>query len=155
MAKPDWVSIKTEFIKCSLSQREFAKAKGVSAPALMSRAARERWEEEREQLQAIASSKAIAMHEERMIDELSRFNEDDLRVAKALRAKAANMLKVAETPSALRAIAATFDVAQKIGRLALGANTESTALTGKGGGAIATASVSLDEIKAVLANPKI
>ena len=97
----------------------------------MKRAANEGWEAERQQKSAEVSRVAQDLMTEDRTAVLAKFNEDDLRMARAIRAKAATMMKSIESPSELRAIASAADVAQKIGRLALGAETENTIVTSR------------------------
>lgn len=131
----------------SLSQREFAAEKGINPSTLMNRAAKEGWDAEREQKRAETSSKAVAKHEAKVVDELAKFNEDDLKIAKALRSKAAALLQATNHPLALRQLATTFDVAQKMGRLALGATTENAGVSSPQGGPVATTTMTPEEFK--------
>lgn len=131
----------------SLSQREFAAEKGINPSTLMAQAAKGKWEDERKRKQAETSSKAVAKHEAKVVDELAKFNEDDLKIAKALRAKAAALLQTTSSPVALRSLASTFDVAQKMGRLALGATTENAGVSSPQGGPVATTNMTPEEFK--------
>lgn len=149
MAKLDWAALKANYLTGTLTQRDFAKAHKINPNTLMARANKEKWEDERKQRQAETSNKAVAKHEAKAVDQLVKFNEDDVRIAKALRAKAAEMLPTARTPMALRSLASTFDVAQKIGRLALGANTESAELTGKNGGPITQTTMTPEQFREI------
>ena len=76
-------------------------------------------------------STASAIITESRTDDLAKFNADDLKMARAIRAKAAQMMQTATTPSQLQALAAAVDKAQKVGRLALGASTENNTVTTK------------------------
>jgi hypothetical protein len=90
----------------------------------MARSAKEEWDTERKRRQAElsrASQEALTFDR---AAELAKFNEDDLKVAKGIRAKAAMMMKDADSPADLRSLSASFETAQRIGRLALGAETE-------------------------------
>lgn len=106
--------------------RELAEKHGIKAAGVMTRAANEGWEAERKQEQAKTSLESASIISKYRIDELVKFNEDDIKVARAIRSKAAQMLSEADTPAALRSLASAFDTAQKIGRLALGASTENS-----------------------------
>jgi hypothetical protein len=121
--------------------RALAKKHGINAAGLMKRAEREGWDAERQQLSATVSKTASDALVESRIDELTKFNEADLRIAKALREKAEAMMLTAEAPSDLRALAGAIDVAQKVGRLALGATTGNTGLSAPNGGPVGVQSV--------------
>ena len=86
----------------------------------MARAAKEKWEDERKQKQAAISSAAQEKLTEERTDQLAKFNEDDLKVARAIRGKAAQMMGGVGSPQDLRALASAMEIAQKIGRTALG-----------------------------------
>lgn len=64
-------------------------------------------------------------------DLLAKLNEADLKSAQALRDKANELMQSVTTPNELKALSGTFDIAQKIGRLALGASTENSTVTSK------------------------
>ena len=122
----DWTAIKLEYVNGHMSQRDLADKHEINPAGLMKRAANEGWEAERQQKSAEISRVAQDLMTEDRTAVLAKFNEDDLRMARAIRAKAATMMKNIESPSELRAIASAADVAQKIGRLALGAETENS-----------------------------
>ena len=127
----DWTAIKLEYVNGHMSQRDLADKHEINPAGLMKRAANEGWEAERQQKSAEVSRVAQDLMTEDRTAVLAKFNEDDLRMARAIRAKAATMMKSIESPSELRAIASAADVAQKIGRLALGAETENTIVTSR------------------------
>jgi len=120
----DWTKLRVEYVTSAVTLRELADKHGIKAAGVMSRAAKEGWEAERKQEQARTSKHAQEMIAIDRAAELAKFNEDDLRVAKGIRAKAAQLLRDAGTPGDLRALSGAFEAAQRIGRLALGAETE-------------------------------
>ncbi len=122
----DWAKVKLAYINSSKTLREVADDHGIKAAGVMARAAKEAWEAERKQKSAEVSKAAQAAMTIDRATELAKFNDDDLRVAKGLRGIAAQMLKEDRnfSPADLRALAGTFETAQRIGRLALGAETE-------------------------------
>jgi hypothetical protein len=125
----DWTTIRTEYVHGSLTMRELASKHGIKAAGLMRRAANEGWEAERKQESAKVSKAAGDVLAVTRVDELTKFNADDLRMARAIRAKAAQMLPGAGSPADLAALARAVDTAQKVGRLALGASTENADVT--------------------------
>lgn len=126
----DWGAIRTEYVHGTDTMRDLADKHGIKAAGLMRRAAKEGWDAERKQKSAEVSKAASANLTGSRVDELTKFSADDLKMARAIRAKAAQMLQSANTPADLRALAGAVDTAQKVGRLALGASTEnSTVMT--------------------------
>lgn len=122
-----------------MSQRELASLRGVGASALMKRANREGWEAERRRLSAEVSAAAQATISYQRQSELERQNQKDLEMSRAIRAQAAKLVRAAQdagrpmAPNDLRSLATTLEVAQKVARLALGANTDNSVLTGANG----------------------
>ena len=119
----DWTAIKTEYIN-GAEYPALAKRHKIKEATLRQRASRNKWSQERQKASQAVTTKATAVLIESRAEQLANFNADDVRVAKAIRAKAAKLLQAATTPHELRSLAGVFDSAQKIGRLALGASTE-------------------------------
>jgi ABC-type ATPase with predicted acetyltransferase domain len=126
MMKTDWAALRIEYVHSSITMRALAEKHGINAAGVLRRAAKEGWDAERKNEAAKVISASSAVITESRIDELVKFNQDDIKVARAIRSKAAQMLQKADTPAALRSLASAFDTAQKIGRLALGASTENS-----------------------------
>lgn len=124
MAEPkkrtNWSALRVEYVHGTMSQRELAAAHGINPSGLMGRAHKEKWEDERKQKQAAISSAAQEKLTGERTDQLAKFNEDDLKVARAIRGKAAQMMGGVGSPQDLRALASAMEIAQKIGRTALG-----------------------------------
>ena len=133
----DWAKLRSEYITTSITLRELADKHGIKAAGVMRRAANEYWEAERKQESAKVSSAVINASAEVRVAELDKFNADDLKMARAIRARAAQMMATVTSPQDLRAIAGAVDAAQKVGRLALGVSTNSNEITGKDGSPIA------------------
>ena len=131
----DWAKLRSEYITTSITLRELADKHGIKAAGVMRRAANEYWEAERKQESARVSRAVINASAEVRVAELDKFNADDLKMARAIRARAAQMMATATvtSPQDLRAIAGAVDAAQKVGRLALGVSTNSNEITGKDG----------------------
>jgi len=148
----DWVALKLAYVNGSMSMRELADGHGVNAAGVMKRAAKEGWEAERQRRSAEVSMAAQTKINETRPNELIKFNEADLQMARALRGMVAKRLNDAQTsaqsapltPGEIAQLASAAERAQKIGRLALGANTEGHEHTGAGGGPIGVAAVPVD-----------
>lgn len=127
----DWVKLRTEYVTSSLTLRELAEKHGIKAAGVMRRAAssKEGWDALRKHEAEKVSKLAIAASLPERVNELEKFNADDLKMARAIRAKAAQMMASASSPQELRALAGAVDISQRVGRLALGATTENTATT--------------------------
>ena len=119
----DWPAIKIEYLNSNASLRELAAKHGIKEAGVLARGAREKWDEERKQIQTKVIEKANKSLEQERIDQLSKLNADDLDAANAIKEKARQMLELIESPADLRAISASLDTAQKISRLALGVET--------------------------------
>lgn len=124
----DWPALKLEYVNSTMSLRELAERHGIKAAGVMGRAVKEGWDAARKQKQAEVSAAAQEQLTASRIDELAAFNEADLKMARAIRAKAAQMMQQGQSlsPAELRSVASAADTAQKIGRLALGAETART-----------------------------
>lgn len=133
----DWAKLRSEYITTSITLRELADKHGIKAAGVMRRAANEYWEAERKQESARVSRAVINASAEVRVAELDKFNADDLKMARAIRARAAQMMADVTSPQDLRAIAGAVDAAQKVGRLALGVSTNSNEITGKDGAPLA------------------
>lgn len=128
----NWGELKAEYVTSSITLRALASKHGIKAAGLMSRAAKEKWEDERKRHQSDISKKAINEALLDKADQLSKFNEEDLKVARGLRAMVINQMKSSEgrmDPAQIRALAGAAAEAQRIGRLALGAETENATIT--------------------------
>lgn len=122
----NWTKLRLDYIHGNMTMRELADTNKIKSAGVMRRAANEGWDAERKQESAKVSKVANEVLGDTRAIELAKFNEDDLKVARAIRAKAANMLSNVSSPQEISALARAFDTAQKIGRLALGAATENT-----------------------------
>lgn len=127
----DWTKLRLDYIHGNMTLRELAEKNNIKAAGVMRRAANEGWDSDRKQESAKVSKVANEALSDTRANELSKFNEDDLKVARAIRGKAAAMLNTALSAQELSALARSFDIAQKIGRLALGAATENSVVTNK------------------------
>lgn len=135
----DWTALKLEYVNGSMSLRELADKHDIKSAGVMKRAASEGWDDERKQISAKVSAEAQAILDEQRPNELARFNEDDLRVAKAIRSQVATHISKAQqdkrvlSANELRTLAGAAEAAQKMGRLALGVTTNNTGLSNPDG----------------------
>ena len=125
----DWAAIRVEYVNSALQYKDLAERHGLKEGTVRQRANREKWNDERDALSRAVTETATERLTVTRANELAKFNEDDLRVARAIRAKAASLLANAQTPQEVRALASAFGDAQKIGRLALGAETENSVVS--------------------------
>ena len=106
---------------------------GVKASTIRQRVKRYKLSHDRRAVsQAVAEQVVQGIIEEK-VSHLEKFNADDLRMARAIRAKAAGLMAMELTPQDLRALAGAVDLAQKVGRLALGAEIEITTINSRDG----------------------
>jgi len=141
----DWKALRVEYVNGAMTFKELAEKHGIKDATVRQRAHREDWEQERHALSQAVTQAAQTRLSESRSSQLARFNEDDLRVARAIRAKAAAMLATAQQPADLRALASAMDTAQKIGRLALGATTGNTGHSDPDGGPIPITTVPVND----------
>lgn len=130
----DWAALKVEYVTTSITLRDLADKHGIKAAGVMRRAAKEEWEAERKQESAKVSKAAIDESMPNRAKALADFNDEDLRVARGLRSMVIRQMTDAQgvmEPSQIRALAGAASEAQRIGRLALGAETESSVVTNK------------------------
>lgn len=128
--------LRIEYINSEISIRELAERHNISESALEAKAYRDDWSEQRKKIQEEVLLKANSMLAEKRATELAEWNDRDLQVAKALRAKAVAYLtdsKADLNPAQLRQLATTIEASQKIARLALGVSTNNSEITGKDG----------------------
>jgi hypothetical protein len=119
----DWPAIRLEYVHGTATLAELAERHGIYPATLTTRADKENWADERRHHQE--RSRAVIGQDQDVASLLARFNEDDLTVARAIRAKAAQMIQGTTTPAEIAALAKVMDIAHKIGRVALGADPES------------------------------
>jgi hypothetical protein len=139
IADTEWDVLRTEYVSSNITLRELADKHGCSEDAVEKKAQREGWSDARRKLSAEVLAKADAELAESRAKELVKFNDEDLKVAKALRAQIAKHINEAmqsnvplSTHDIKRLTSAAVD-AQKIGRLALGVSTSNNEVTGANG----------------------
>lgn len=125
----DWAALRIEYINTPVTMQELADRNGLKLSTVTVRASREKWSEERSKASQKVAEVANSDIASRRAEELSKFNEEDLELAKKIRIKAACMLEETTSPADLKALSGAIDTAQKVGRLALGANTESSVVS--------------------------
>ena len=126
----DWLAIQTEFIS-GIEYAELSEKYKVKEATIRQRAKRGDWSQQRHSASQAVTDKAIDSIIEVKADLLAKLNETDLSAAQALRDKANELMQSVTTANELKALSGTFDIAQKISRLALGASTENSTVTNK------------------------
>ena len=121
----DWVTIQTEFIT-GIEYAELSEKHKVKEATIRQRAKRGDWSQQRHNVSQAVTEKAIDTIIDIKADLLAKLNETDLRSAQSLRDKASELMQSVTTANELKALSGTYDIAQKISRLALGAATENT-----------------------------
>ena len=126
----DWTALRLEYTHSAITLRELAEKHGINSAGVMRRAAKEGWEAERKQESAKVSKAANDVLGEDRAARLAKFNDQDAKIAEALKAKAAKLLNAESiAPNELSALSRVFDTAQKMGLLALGAATANTTVS--------------------------
>lgn len=132
--------LRLEYVNSTLSGRELAEKHGLQVRNLEKKITRGGWLEQRRKVMYAVQEKAQQKVTDERADELSQWNQDDLRLARALRAQVARTMTLLGQPAGegmpprlippetLRTLAVTAESAQRIGRLALGASTGNQAV---------------------------
>ncbi len=147
----DWTAIEQEFILTPVSFKELSIRHGIKEGTMRARAHRFGWVAKRTDLTQRVTAKAAEAIADTRAEDLAKWNEQDIRLAQALRAQIAANLKAAQDakrrvlPNDLRALASTAETAQKIARLALNATTVNTGVSNPEGGPVAVRQASLLE----------
>lgn len=134
----DWSALELEYVRGSMSYKELGDKHGIKEATVRQRSNRHDWSQKRHELSQKLEAAAQAEHIDKRVDELVKFNEDDLKVARAIRAKIARKISASDELSAndLRALAGAHEAAQRVGRLAMGATTENTGMSAPNGGPV-------------------
>jgi hypothetical protein len=128
----DWPAARAEYVTtASLTLADIAVKYGAQLGAVKQQALRNRWTEERAARSHFLWQKVAEKSLRDGVEELARYNEQDLQAAKALRALVAKKMQQVEQQGHiqardLRSLAGAVESAQRIARLALGASTENT-----------------------------
>lgn len=127
----DWAALKIEYVNGSMQYKELAEKHKLKEGTVRQRANREGWAEERNAVSRAVTQAANATLGDERATRLAKFNDQDIKIAEALKAKAARILNsdASNDERVLASLTRVFDGAQKIGLLALGAATENTAVT--------------------------
>lgn len=126
----DWTALRVEYINGSMQYKELAAKHKLKEGTVRQRANREGWAEERNALSRAVTQAANASLGDERATRLAKFNDQDAKIAEALKAKAAKLLgRDTIDPSELSALSRVFDTAQKMGLLALGAATANTTVS--------------------------
>lgn len=126
----DWAALRVEYVNGSMQYKELAEKHKLKEGTVRQRANREDWAQERNALSRAVTDAANASLGDERITRLARFNDQDAKIAEALKSKAAKLLsKDTLDPQDLSALSRVFDTAQKMGLLALGAATANTTVS--------------------------
>ena len=126
----DWPALRVEYINGAMQYKELAAKHKLKEGTVRQRANREGWAEERN-----AASRAVTQAANESLGNdratrLAKFNDQDAKIAEALKAKAARILSGADVDDKVLAnLTRIFDGAQKMGLLALGAATANTTVS--------------------------
>lgn len=128
----DWVLIRKDWVNDpTLTFRDLAEKYGVKEGTARQRANRENWEFERTAIAKSVTEKVTEAIAVTRAEQLIKLNEEDLKLARALKGKAVEIMRTKLNASELRSIASTIEAAQKIARLALGVETAHTINTNR------------------------
>ncbi|MDC2824589.1 hypothetical protein [Rodentibacter pneumotropicus] len=123
----DWAKIKVEFIKSTLSIRDFAEAFNIPLGTLSRKVTKEKWTDERSQVDHKVITKSIEKTIEDRVDELTQFENKNLKAIAYAQDEVLKMLSICEKPNEIKSLTGALLDLQKGYRLALGASTENQA----------------------------
>lgn len=131
--QPDWAALRSQYVTSKISLKDLSAKRKVAFSTIQKRAGKERWNEARREMEDETAQKAHAALIDKRVEELVKFNEDDLRIATALKQRAAALLKATPNANDLRTIAATFEIARRMGLSALGVDDDGKLPSGEPG----------------------
>lgn len=120
----DWAALRVQYVNGAMQYKELAEEHGLKESTVRVRAHREGWAADRDAVKRDVTQRATEAATQDKAARLARFNEQDIRIAEALKARAAELLKGDVDDRTLNNLRGVFEGAQRIGRLALGAETE-------------------------------
>jgi hypothetical protein len=131
----DWGAAMLEYVTTDVSLRDVAARLGCNVHAVERRSALDGWSAARDKFRAQVGHRAQELQVETRAQKLRDWNDNDLKIAKAIRGqttRAFNLAAQAGTAdiNTLRSIAAVIESTQRIGRLALGATTDNQGMIG-------------------------
>jgi DNA-binding MurR/RpiR family transcriptional regulator len=148
--KTDWNAVRMRYVQSNKTLAEVATEFGIHHAGVEKRAHREGWTDERQKLADSVRQQATSELVTQRAKELSKLNEDNLRVARAVQAQIGRHLQESQQNNQLiasrelRQLAGALAEVQKVARLALGASTDNHELNG-GTTPIALTSVPIKE----------
>lgn len=128
----DWNALRLEYINGTLSLRDLARKHGLSESTVGNRAVRHKWEQDRERLRTEANIISQEKLTEDRIEQLLQFSSKDIELAILAKEKVELFLKSlqeATEAQTLNTLTNALATAQKVGRLALGAETSNSKVT--------------------------
>ena len=120
----DWAALRIEYVNGAMQYKELAETHGLKEGTVRVRAHREGWAAERDAVKRDVTQRATEAATTDKAARLAKFNEQDIKIAEALKARAVELLRGDVDDRTLNNLRGVFEGAQRIGRLALGAETE-------------------------------
>lgn len=149
LSRADWQKIQFDYVHRGVRVVDLADLYSIKLDTIYQRVKREGWADKRVEAEQKAYAEAAADASKKRVKELAAFNEGDIKISHAIRSRIATRLANVDGPmtmSELRVIASTAEVAQRMGRLALGASTDNVGHAGPGGeGPVAVTNVSKED----------
>lgn len=131
----DWAAIRQEYVSSDVALKALADKYKINQSSIRRRAALDKWQDARTKFQAAIAKKTDAAQIETRVQKLRAWNDQDLKIAAALRAQTARSLnRIAREQQGndtietslldIGRMAQIVESAQRIARLALGATTD-------------------------------
>jgi hypothetical protein len=134
-SRTNWAAARQAYVTSDNTLGEIAAQYGCSEQAIKRRSMLDRWTDARNSFRRAVNMKADAAQAESRAHKLKEWNDNDLRLARAIRGQAAKVLGTLEAGdiNTLRNLASVVESTQRIGRLALGATTDNRGVIGEPG----------------------
>lgn len=120
----DWIAIKVEFLKSSLSIPEFSQRYDIPLGTLKKQVAQGKWLDERSEIGTDVVRKSTEIAADAKALKLAQVDADCVKTAEEINRKLRELLPTIDSPMALKALSGTLKDTQAVTRLALGASTE-------------------------------
>lgn len=120
----DWVKLKLEFVKSSLSTRDFAEAFGIPYSTFSKKVMQEKWVDERKHIGSRLEAKSVEKAIEDKSSELAKFEGKSLQAIAIAQDEIIQGLMAGGKPNEIKALTSALVDLQKVYRLSLGASTE-------------------------------
>jgi len=121
MTKPDWTSIKRDYVETTVTLAEVQAKWGVRRGTLSARAARQKWHDQKQQFAAKVEQQRREKNIAKRVADQEKFDDDVVAVARGQLGMIARQMREGEVDAAkLLKLTNALEKVQRIGSTALG-----------------------------------